>query len=837
MKTNTSNLQETGALSRAWDFVRHTGRNVFLTGKAGTGKTTFLHRIRTLNEKRMIVVAPTGVAAINAGGVTIHSFFQLPFGPQIPEEARQSADGRSLYNEKLPGGIRKFNREKLRIIRALDLLVIDEISMVRADLLDSVDEVLRKLRRSPLPFGGVQLLVIGDLFQLSPVVRDDDWKLLRDFYPSLYFFESRAYRRANFLTIELDHVFRQRDERFIRLLNAVRNNNVSPAVLEALHERYRPNSEEFSEGYIMLTTHNARANEINQQKLAALSTPVRIFLAVVEGDFPESSWPGEQELVLKEGAQVMFTKNDVEADRRFFNGKIGRVISFTEDAVMVRCEGDDGDIPVKPMTWFNHQYRVDESSMEVVEDVSGTFTQLPLKLAWAITIHKSQGLTFEHAIIDARAAFASGQVYVALSRCRSLEGLVLSSRIDQGGIITDQNVVEFTRQEQQSGPDETAYQSSRHQYQLSLIHQLFDFSALQRQYKIVQRQLETHSASIEQQTLAPFHEFAPALAEIKQVAERFLHEINRLASGPALPEDNPQLQDRLSKAAAWFLARLQQTIGAFLPSFMVVTDNTTVRKLLRESLDALRKELRITTSCLQGSARGFRAVNYLQLRGKSMLEQSIDKVTKSEKDALRASALAHPGLFATLMEWRDKTAGELGISNGRVVPYKTMMRIAEVLPTDEKNLSSLKGFSKKMTKAYGAMILSIVRHYCETKDIHPKESLNYFEEHRKKNAGTDSQKISFDFFSQGKSIAEIAAIRGLAKSTIETHLSHFVETGQLDAHLVVEESKYERIAEYFLSPENTDSLSMAKDFLGEDVSYAELRFVLRHLHFLHRKTN
>lgn len=836
METNTSNIQETGALTRASDFVRSTGRNVFLTGKAGTGKTTFLQRIRSLSEKRMIVVAPTGVAAINAGGVTIHSFFQLPFGPQIPEAARQTPGGRFAAGDKLPGGIRKFNREKLRIIRALDLLVIDEISMVRADLLDSVDEVLRKLRRSSLPFGGVQLLVIGDLFQLSPVVRDEDWSLLRDYYPSMYFFDSLAYKRADFITVELDHVFRQRDEQFINLLNAVRNNTLTPSLLEMLNQRYVPHPDQDMEGYITLTTHNARAFEINQHKLAALSSPERSYSAVVEGDFPETSFPGEKELKLKIGAQVMFTKNDPDIAHRYYNGKIGRLIEFRENTVVVRCSGDDDVIEVKPVIWFNHQYHVDEVTMEVVEEVSGTFTQLPLKLAWAITIHKSQGLTFERAIIDARAAFASGQVYVALSRCRTLDGLVLSSRIDQGGIITDQNVMNFTNNTSASAADEQTFLTARSQFQLDMMKQLFDFSSLVHHYRSLRRHLQTHAASLEQRQIAPMLEFEPVFSEVKMVAERFTQEINSFVVDDSIPEENPRLQERVRKAAGWFSEKIKTSIWPVLGTFSIASDNAAVRNIIRESLDVLRKEVNLKMTCLEYAVEGFSALRYLNVKGKVVLELSEAPDRKLGKSIDNLDFMAHPLLFKELLKWRNNIAGERKIATGKVVPQRTLIRIAEVLPADENSLSAIKGVSRRMMQDFGADLLGMIRQYCKEKDVPQVKTMEISQEHIKKNAGFDSKKISFDLYKSGKSIPEIAAGRGLAKSTIETHLLFYLEAGKIAVNELVPEQKFRTIADYFLSPENTDSLSMAKDFLGEDYSYGELRFVLHHLRQLHSKS-
>jgi len=339
-------------LQLAHDFVETTDRHIFLTGKAGTGKTTFLHNLKGNTHKRMIVTAPTGVAAINAGGVTLHSFFQLPFGPFVPGS---EADGRPNQH--------RFGKAKINIIKSLDLLVIDEISMVRADLLDGVDGVLRRFRRNDLPFGGVQLLMIGDLRQLSPVVKDEDWAILREFYDSMYFFSCRALRLSELVVIELKHVFRQSDTRFIDLLNRVRDNRLDQASLQELNSRYRKDFRPGdNEGYITLSTHNSGADAINESRLKALQRKAHSFQAEIEGDFPEYSYPTSPVLTLKEGAQVMFIKNDPSPEKLYFNGKIGKITRIAERSVFVICPGDQEEILVEPALWENIKYRIDPAT-------------------------------------------------------------------------------------------------------------------------------------------------------------------------------------------------------------------------------------------------------------------------------------------------------------------------------------------------------------------------------------------------------------------------------------------------------------------------------------------
>ena len=457
-------MEKNSELRHAWDFVEHTGISIFLTGKAGTGKTTFLRTLKKKSSKRSIIVAPTGVAAINAGGMTIHSFFQLPLSPFVPE-----ANFKNRFD---------YSKEKRKIIRTLDLLIIDEISMVRSDVLDAIDSVLRRFREHEKPFGGVQLLMIGDLQQLTPVVTPEDEVILQRYYDTSYFFGSKALRSISYVTIELTHVYRQQDEEFITLLNNIREGQVSETDLKRLNERFNPNFEpEVGSDYIRLTTHNKMAESYNEVQLHNLPSKACTFIAEADGNFPEYNYPADFKLTLKRGAQVMFIRNDNNG--RYYNGRIGHVTHIDNEKILVLCPGDDKEIEVQQETWENTKYSLNEKTKQIEAEVQGTFKQYPLRLAWAITIHKSQGLTFEHAIIDAQSSFAAGQVYVALSRCKTLEGLILASPISSSAIINDNQVMNYiSHQTEEAAKSIAALPTLKAEYYRQLLLELFSFTDL-----------------------------------------------------------------------------------------------------------------------------------------------------------------------------------------------------------------------------------------------------------------------------------------------------------------------------------------------------------------------
>lgn len=476
METNTSNAN----FDLAERFINHTKRHVFLTGKAGTGKTTFLKRITQTTHKKTIIAATTGIAALNAGGVTLHSQFQLPLAAFIP--ARIDFQSNLNANFETQNSILRHMRmsnEKRNIIREAELLIIDEVSMLRADTLDAIDFVLRYVRKNNYSFGGIQVLFIGDMLQLPPIVKDNEWEVLSKYYSSIHFFNAKVLEKDKPIYVELDKIYRQTDTKFTEILNKVRYNTLTADDVNYLNTFYNQNALSLKDEYITLTTHNLRAETINKEELAKLKSRSYFFSAEIEDDFPEHIIPTDKKLELKVGAQVMFIKNDVSTEKRYYNGKIGIVTNLDDSTIEVLIDGKT-KIEVEPYTWENIKYTVNDESKEIEEEVLGSFKQYPLKLAWAITIHKSQGLTFEKAIIDVKNVFASGQTYVALSRLKSLDGLVLSSPIQMKGIKNDETIIEYEKNKIDANVANDILQDESWQYILAYNNNTFDFRELEK---------------------------------------------------------------------------------------------------------------------------------------------------------------------------------------------------------------------------------------------------------------------------------------------------------------------------------------------------------------------
>ena len=824
-------------LQLAFDFVQQTNKNLFVTGKAGTGKTTFLRNLKLISPKRMIVLAPTGVAAINAGGVTIHSFFQMHFGPHIPGQTQQQDQTRGNSQNKTFDRSQRFSKEKINIIKSLDLLVIDEISMVRADLLDSIDEVLRRFKDRGQPFGGVQLLMIGDLQQLAPVAKDDEWELLRPYYDTIFFFGSRALQKTDFTTIELKHIYRQSDQVFINLLNKVRDNKIDKQALDDLNQRFIPNFNPGNdEGYISLTTHNYQSQAINENKLKQLKGTPHNFTAEVKGEFPEYSYPTDFELVLKVGAQVMFVKNDISREKLFYNGKIGKILRIEGDTIFVKCEGDYDTIPVQQVEWQNNKYTINEDTKEITETPVGSFIQYPLKLAWAITIHKSQGLTFERAIIDANAAFAHGQVYVALSRCKTMEGMVLSSRISQECIKSDVSVKGFSANAELNQPGERELIASRIAYQQTLLLELLDFSIIQRRLHYIQKQIKENSNVLLPAFAEIFNTMSEKLAaELIGIVNKFNPQIGQLLIEQPMIESNEALQERIKKACSYFAEKTEVHICHILQNTDIETDNKEIKKTLREGMENLYQEAFIKTASFKACASGFSVKTYLDAKAKASIEKIQLKKEVKVSVYNPASGSANVSLLQGIKAWRNAKADEEDLPLYMVLPQKTLYELVEKMPVTLKQLKEISGFGKKKVEKYGEELLGIICNFLHVDQPEVSVSELPMEERssKPKPVKGQTQKLSLEMFKQGKTIEEIAKERTYAVTTIEGHLSTFIESGEIDILELISPEKLEYISAYYKKTGSV-SLSEAINALGNKATYGELRMVKSHLFYLNR---
>ena len=718
-------MEDNPELSLAWRFVENTGENLFLTGKAGTGKTTFLRNLREKSCKRIVVVAPTGIAAINAGGVTIHSFFQLPLAPFVPETSFNSAE--KHY---------QFSKEKKNIIRSMDLLIIDEISMVRADLLDAVDDSLRRFRNKYKSFGGVQLLMIGDTQQLAPVVKDSEWGMLKEYYDSPYFFDSNALKKASYKTIELNTVYRQLDTKFLSLLNRIRENKADRSVLDELNKRYVPNFvPRKEEGYIRLTTHNYQSQQINSRELSLLPGRPVSFKATVKADFPEYSFPADEILTLKTGAQVMFLKNDV--DHRYFNGMIGSVTYVDDKSIFVKPNDSNEAFKLEQAEWTNSKYVLDKENNEIKEEVQGVFTQYPVRLAWAITIHKSQGLTFDRAIIDAHLSFAHGQTYVALSRCRTLEGMVLDAPLSERAIISDEKVDDFNREAAENTPDNDQLKILEKEYSLSIIRELFNFMEVEKAYNSVLRLLDESLYKRYPELLKEYKAKADILKNMQTVAMKFELQYTRMIDDADGNIESDDLQSRISSGAEYFGKQLK-IISELFSRTQLASDNKMIVKRIKDRTQRFEEELKIKTSVLTYAA--------------------------SDDDGFSISGYLHAKDIAAI--------------------------------DDEKQ-----GKKKKEKKT------------------------------KEKKERVDTKLVSYELFCSGKSLDEIVVERLLSRVTIEGHLAHYVGTGDIPVEKLMSYDKYNRIIAYVTThPDNVSQLSAIKDGLGNDYSYAEIKFALAAYH-------
>ena len=687
-------------------YVKATGRSVFLTGKAGTGKTTFLKYITQTTAKRFVVLAPTGVAAINAGGSTIHSFFQLPLCPYLP-------DVKELITEyQMPERYRSLRKERVRIIRTLDLLIIDEISMVRADLLDAVDMTLRKYRHNDKPFGGVQLLMIGDAQQLSPVVKDSERQYMSQVYQSPYFFHSKALSRLQYVTIELQKVHRQKDAEFLDILNAVREDRMTAQLLRKINERVGvpPVRQEDGTEPIRLTTHNVRADEVNSRKLAELPDDPSLFTAQIEGDFPEHSYPADEVLELKPGAQVMFIRND--SDGKYYNGKLAKVEKIAKGVVTV-SDSNGEMIDVTPVEWPNTQYELDDESGEICQNVVGTFRQLPLRIAWAITIHKSQGLTFDNVVIDAGAAFAFGQVYVALSRCRSLEGITLESPITSSGIYRDMHVAAFNEGFMPLEAVSCRVELEERGYAFDQYRSVFDFNGACSSLRYMLKLWRGVLSETYPELYAGMEAASKALHDAAKVADTFRQQLKNIESSQA--QDDIYLKERLTKATGYFLPMIRTVRDAVMDIIGLEIDNKETKKKVNDVLEELLTEVDIIFNSLENFERGEFGIDTIcRVRTECHLQdRNLARRRKLRKVARAADepGIVNEELRDRLQQWRSDRFKADNVPAYTIMHQSTLIQIATLIPSTRQELLAIKGFGEASFRKYGEQILEICSEY------------------------------------------------------------------------------------------------------------------------------
>lgn len=800
------------------ELVRFTNSNIFLTGKAGTGKTTFLRNLQSNTFKRIIVLAPTGVAAINAGGQTIHSFFQLPFGPQLPEDAGANAWKQNAKASSLASQYQKIRKSKINLMRSLDLVVIDEISMVRADVLDAIDSVLRRARRSTKPFGGVQLLMIGDVHQLAPVARPEEWSVLAPYYNTPYFFGSHVLQKSDYLCVELEHIYRQHDINFIGLLNQIRNNEMDNQCLQLLNHRYHPDfNPKNEEGYITLTTHNYQADHINEAKLAAINNKTLCFNADISGTFPENTYPTKEKLELKIGAQVMFVKNDPNSEKAYYNGKIGQLVDYddTDGSLKVQC--GDQVINVTRVEWENNEYTLDPETNAIDEKTIGTFRQIPLRLAWAVTIHKSQGLTFDKVIIDAGQAFAHGQVYVALSRCTSLEGLVLKTRIQSTALVDDTLVDQFAGRILDLEPTQQKIDDLKHRYELDTMTELISFDRLYQDLGRLSKIILDNDTLFETRMIQDlsnrrqrFHE------ELCAVSTRFESQICKLHAASPSCEQNEALQERLTKGSAYFKERLNDiTKGLFDLPFK--TDNRAINEQITEALKLLQEDLFVKRACLDACQKGFSIAEYQKTKSTKTIEaEKNEKRTINIKDG----TMDQSPLYRALSAWRRNLAEELGTTAFTIASNSMLKAVAQEIPTNLTNLKAIKGFGVKRVKLYGAAIIDIVLKQTGLTSVE--------EEPEPKKMKTSTYELTLQMLRSGMTAEEIASERQLQLSTIQSHIARFVGQGLYDANHFLPTWKTEALKDYFESTGDR-SAAAAKEVMGDNYTFGEIRIMLAQL--------
>ncbi|MEL1246066.1 helix-turn-helix domain-containing protein [Flavobacterium sp. DGU11] len=747
------------AASYTLRFINQTNRSVFLTGKAGTGKTTLLREIIRTTHKNVVVVAPTGIAALNAGGVTIHSMFQLPFAGFIPEHNLPFQFSDTVKFETKDSLRRHFRMraDKQAVLQNLELLVIDEVSMLRADLLDAIDYMLRTTRRKQVPFGGVQVLFIGDLLQLPPVVKNEEWDVLKKYYKGKFFFHSHVIQQNPPLYIELDKIYRQTDTTFIEVLNNLRNNVITQKDLAILNGFVNPAFDlKKNTGYITLTTHNAKADAMNATSLEELDGKQFSYQPEIVDDFPDKIYPVEQELRLKIGAQVMFIKNDLSPEKRYYNGKIGIVKSLSEDEILVHFPEENVTIEADKYEWKNVRYYVDELSKEIKEEVMGTFVHYPLRLAWAITVHKSQGLTFDKAVLDVSQVFMPGQAYVALSRLRSLEGLILLTPMRMNGISSDADVMDYASGRAEEAHLEDSLKRETQNFIYNYLISSFMWGDLATEW-------QKHKMSYLQEgpkaLKSGYREWANrqenAIYGVLDASGKFISQLQKLFSQQ--PIDMAFISERVTAAANYFFPTMDRMAQGILETMEEIKRQRKAKGFYEELAELEEMQTAAAIRLMKAKLLMDIVLAGEEVSRENLISPEIQSYKAKKLEAIRAAQRNNP---------------------------------ASLMDEEEEDLYVRERYAPKKKKTG-----------------EPKKS---------------TLEETFELWQQKNSIADIATARKLTETTIQSHLAKLIEVGKVEIGDVLPKEKIEALAEAFKGFEG-EALGELKEKLGDAFTWGELR--------------
>lgn len=831
-----SNLEINDKFEEVLNFINHTNECVFLTGNAGTGKTTLLKYIRGNTHKRMAVIAPTGVAAINAGGTTIHSFFQFNFTTFLPKiKENGEVDYLSSFTQNF-----NFRAGKLGIIKNLELLVIDEVSMVRADMLDQIDIALRNIRKVfDLPFGGVQVLLIGDMYQLPPVIKSDEIALLSSAYSAFYFFNSKVIEKYFPVFVELTKIYRQKDVSFVEILNAVRLNKISEQQLNELNQRFDSQlTKSDYENNITLTTHNAKADKINTEALQNIKEKEQQFEARVKGSFNENAYPVDATLRLKVGAKVMFLKNNNE--KNYYNGKIGYVTKLTDDVVFVKCDEDYQEIKVERETWSNVNYALNEVTKSIEENVLGSFIQFPLRLAWAVTVHKSQGLSFDKVIVDVGESFTAGQVYVALSRCRSLEGLKLSSKISRSVLFNDERIIDFSNKKTNDSDLHLKFKSAQQTYYSQILLNTFSPHQLKSGLTEVKSLIYFHQKHLSSGSREWTEEFSVDLTKEIDYLEKFRSQLQTIII--AGTETNATgLTDRLKKAAVYFEEAFERLI-AKLVSNPILTESVESAEEINNLLNELYDLLFEKQAYIKSFNNGFDYPAIIKVKQQLKFPEKRLSIYALKKSAKVEGNIKHQDLYQQLSNLRNLICVENKLPIYKVLSNKSLMELAELLPSNKEELLKINGFGKVKVEMFGSDFLELIKAYREVNGI--EQELSFTKSTKKsktekvkkvtekvldKPAKVSTHETTFKLIEAGMSLTEIASVRKMALSTVEGHVAVLIKQGLLDIHKVLSQETIVTLTKIIQDNPDLKTLNELKSKAPEKFTFSELRMVLNYL--------